>query len=112
MWKNCTNGLARNKGGRPSIDNFLIEDLNRHLKENSSVAANRFLKRENTNVFYRNSTKIEAFKKYRYNKIISLTSFKKYFHRKFKKPHRVFFFYFTESSAFNINEFVLFLVLS
>ena len=89
MWKNCLNQAERNKGGRPPINDSLIENLNSHLTENSSIAANRYLKLAKTNAMYRQSTKLEAYRTFKQKHKLGLTSFKKYFEKKFKKPHRV-----------------------
>jgi hypothetical protein len=92
MWENCLNQAERNKGGRPSVKNCLIKSLNKHLKENSSIAANRYLKLAKTNVMYRQSTKLEAYRTFKQKNKLGITSFKKYFETKFKKPHRVIIF--------------------
>ena len=90
MWLRCLNQKERNKGGRPSLNNFMILSINKHLQENSSIAANRYLKLAQTNVMYRHSTIVEAFRTFKLKNFVSLNSFKKYFHPKFKKPHRVY----------------------
>lgn len=91
VWNGCLNRSVRNKGGRPRLENSIIKQINDHLQENSSIAANRYLKLSKANVMYRQSTKREAFRTFqaKYELKISLNTFKKYFEKKYKKPHRV-----------------------
>jgi hypothetical protein len=89
MWLNCLNQIERNKGGRPKMCNLLINKLNNHLKENSSIAANRYLKRQKAYVMNRNMTKITAYNSFEYNKLMCFKTFRKYSELRFKKPHRV-----------------------
>ena len=91
MWLRCLNQKERNKGGRPTLNKHMIMSINKHLEENSSIAANRYLKRTKTNAMYRHSTKVEAFRTFKFNNLVSLSSLKKYSHSKFKKPHRVYY---------------------
>jgi len=97
MWMRCLNQSERNKGGRPKLDNSIIKKINDHLKENSSIAANRYLKLAKANVMYRHTTKTEAFNtfKKKFSEKVSFHTFKKYFEKKYKSPHRVIFLNFS-----------------
>ena len=59
------------------------------MSNNSSIAANRYLKRHSTSVMYRNSTIIEAHRTFAFRKAVPFSSFYKYIEKKFKKPHRL-----------------------
>ena len=58
------------------------------MNENSDIAANRFLKKENSNVKYYHSTLVEAYNKFHLKDKISFSSFVKYMPKIFKPPHR------------------------
>ncbi len=89
LWKNCLVLNKRKLGGRPKLDAFLISKINSHISANSSIAANRYLKRQSTSVMYRNSTIIESHRTFAFRKVVPFSSFYKYIEKKFKKPHRL-----------------------
>ena len=73
------------------------EKIEEHMKSISSIAANRFLKKELTNAYYCSVPLIRAYKLFKdkliehnfSNKIISFSTFYKYMPKKFKHPHRI-----------------------
>ena len=89
MWKSCTRTNERKKGGCPTIPISIREDIDSHMESLSNVAANRYLKRSETNAWYRTISLSEAYDSFQRNDEISFTSFLKYIPGKFKKPHRL-----------------------
>ena len=91
MWTNCSNWHARNKGGRPKLEESIAENINYYMKKRSSPAGNRYLKKLKMNAMYRNSTYKTAFNEYPLkDKIrLSFSTFKKKICKRFKKPHRL-----------------------
>jgi hypothetical protein len=59
-----------------------------HLKNNSEIAANRYLKKQNSNAFYRKGTINDIYSSFEFKNNVSKSSFTKYKNRIFKKPHR------------------------
>ena len=89
MWKSCLNRRKRNNGGHPKLDNSLIEKINSRVAENSTIAANRYLKKQNQNALYRNSTLKEAYNNLPEKNKLSYSSFYLHLDNRFKKPHRL-----------------------
>ncbi len=89
IWHSCLNRSKRNKGGKPKLDVLLVDKLNAHLTQNSSIAANRYLKLQSRNARYRNLTNIEAYKTFAEKKMMSFSCFYSHIEKKFKKPHRI-----------------------
>jgi len=62
------------------------------MESNSSIAANRYLKKIDKNAYYCNISLLEAYSKFDFiqsnRKPISFSTFYKYIDDKFKKPHR------------------------
>ena len=58
------------------------------MKSISSIAANRFLKKINSNAFYCDTSLLEAYSNFDLNSEMSFSSFYKYVGDEFKKPHR------------------------
>jgi hypothetical protein len=79
----------RNNGGRPKINALFTEKIRNFFLENSTEAANRFLKLQGKNAMYRRFTFIDAYREFMYKENISLSSFKKYVPHNIKKPHRL-----------------------
>ncbi len=77
MWKSCLDTTDRNQGGNTKIDAEIRTDIEMHLETLSHEAANRFLKKEQTNVCYREVPLIEAFQLFNLNDEISFSTFYK-----------------------------------
>ena len=60
LWKTNLR-KKRNPGGRPQIDPYLKNSVHSYFEENSTIAANRFLKLQKTNARYRNKTLKNSF---------------------------------------------------
>ncbi len=88
MWKNCSNQEKRNKGGRKKISSILQKNITSHLYNNSEAAANRYLKKCQTNSFYRSLTFREIYENFPEKKRISYSCFRSYIGNQFKKPFR------------------------
>ena len=90
LWNNTFIGSKeRNKGGRPKVSSILINEIKNFFDKNSTMAPNRFLKLQQKNVMYRNSTFIEDFRSFLYNDNLSFCSFKNYIPKYIKKPCRL-----------------------
>ena len=88
MWKNCSNVLKRNNGGRPKTLASVKKALNQHIESNSAVASNRYLKKLGTCVFYRNISIKASYENFKGKEMISYSGFYKHMQKKYKKPHR------------------------
>ena len=87
--KSCSNSNERNPGGRPTISNTpLQESLNKHMEDISTIAANRFLKKDKSNAFYRHDTLRACYESFPQKNQLSFTAFVKNMSRIYKKPHR------------------------
>ncbi|CAF0871784.1 unnamed protein product, partial [Brachionus calyciflorus] len=80
MWK---------KSGRKSLQDFFIEAVEKHMQSLSSIAANRYLKKYQTNAFYSSVSFLQAYSSFEMKDQISFSSFYKYLGDKYKKPHRL-----------------------
>lgn len=80
--------LKRNLGGRPAVKGYFKKLIESFHQENSSLAANRFLKLQNTDARYRNKTLTDDFSSFKLNDYLSFSSFYKYMPKCIKKPHR------------------------
>ncbi len=89
MWANCTKMIIRKKGGRPKLEQKIVESINEHMKNSSSIAANRYLKKLKKNVRYRDGTYRDAFNSYLLKSKISFSTFKNKICKRYKKPHRI-----------------------
>jgi hypothetical protein len=69
---------------------MVVKQINEHIEEFSSIAANRFLKKLDTNALYCNISLVEAFMKFETELLpkLSFSTFYKYVGNQFKKPHR------------------------
>ena len=76
------------KGGRKPIEIGERQRINSFMESISSIAANRYLKKEKQNAFYCEVSLIQAYAKFENTSKISFSSFYKYVGDKFKKPHR------------------------
>ena len=107
MWTNCLMNYSRKKGilnnsikillqinknyyigGRKQINNALKRSIDMHLQNNSSIAANRFLKKQACCVRYRDGPLTQAFGTFPEKNLLSFSSFNKYVDCRYKKPHR------------------------
>jgi hypothetical protein len=88
LWKSCSNPSIRNKGGRPKLNSYLCNTISTYLKENSSLAANRYLKRQLTNARYCNNSKLSLYNSFPSKDKVSITTFKSKMGLIYKKPHR------------------------
>ena len=84
MNKSChSSNDERPQGGRPKLDKKIKNEIELHMESLSHiqvcmyVAANRYLKRENTNAFYRDIPLTEAFTIFRLKDEILFTTFYK-----------------------------------
>jgi hypothetical protein len=75
------------KGGRKPLPNSNILAINRHMESMSSIAANRYLKKNKINAFYCSTSLVEAYSKFDLE--LSFSTFYKYVDDYFKKPHRL-----------------------
>ncbi len=92
LWTSCKNYSKRNKGGRPALDKNVIKQINSHVMNNSNVAANRFLKKEKENAFYRNLSYRNLYRTFGQKKQLAFSTFRKNIKNTFKKPHRFLIF--------------------
>jgi hypothetical protein len=88
MWKNCLNEAERKKGGRDPVNDEIVKEIESHLESLSSIAANRFLKKLNTNAFYCQVSLVEAYDQFHLKNDLSFSTFYTHVPTKFKKPHR------------------------
>ena len=77
------------KKGRPALDKNLVVALNQHVEKDSTVAANRFLKRLQTCAMYRHFAMVDHYKSFPSKINLSYSSFNKYTMKKYKKPHKL-----------------------
>ena len=115
LWTSCLNNKERHPGGRKPLDSKIVTEINNHLEDNSTPAANRvirkriigpsnklktvklrngrvikkaILQKDVINVRYLQLPLVEANHNFKSNiKSISFSSFYKYIHTKFKKAH-------------------------
>ena len=88
--KSCSNTTERNKGGRKPIkDTQLAFDLNKHMENMSTIAANRFLIKEKANAFNRHDTLRLCYESFPQKHLLSYSAFVNNMAKKFKKPHRL-----------------------
>ena len=80
--------LKRNLGGRPALNDSLKNLIESFHHENSSLAANRFLKRQHTNARYRNKTLSDDYHSFKFKDFLSFSSFYKFMPKYIKHPHR------------------------
>ena len=78
-----------NKGGRKKIKSYLKQSIEEHMQQKSSLAANRFKKKNECCVYYRDHPLLEIYGSFIDKKDISFSSFYKYMSSKYKKPHRM-----------------------
>ena len=67
----------------------MVDSINDHMKNLSSIAANRYLIKLKKNVRYRDGTYRDAFNSYPLKKKISFSTFKNKLCKRYKKPHRI-----------------------
>ena len=89
MWTSCLNINDRNQGGRPEISLLKVKQINDHLEKNSTVAANRFLKKLKVCANYRHLSLRESYQTMRNKEDVSYSTFYKKIQKKYKKPHRL-----------------------
>ncbi|CAF0975069.1 unnamed protein product [Brachionus calyciflorus] len=58
------------------------------MNDISEIAANRYLKKINSNAFYCSTSLLKAYESFKYQSSLSFSSFYKYVSEKYKKPHR------------------------
>ncbi|CAF1115489.1 unnamed protein product, partial [Brachionus calyciflorus] len=75
--------------GRKNLSSFYIESIEKHMQSISSIAANRYLKKCETNAFYSSVSFLQAYSSFLNKNEISFSSFYKYLSDKYKKPHRL-----------------------
>ena len=87
LWKSCLDPTTRKHGARVSIKNQQVyQKKQEHMLTLSSIAANRFLKKDLINAYHRETTLTEAYNLFVKNgENISFTAFVKNVHQKFKK---------------------------
>ena len=112
MWQSCLNENVRNQGGRPKLDKSLIQRVNEHLDENSTTAANRFLKKQKSCAKYRSLTLRRCYESFHLKKSLSYSSFYKHIQKKYVKPHRFSdLCVYCENNKVNIFMFILYIVI-
>ena len=89
LWTKCLNTLANNVGGRLPLKGELIKEINQHCKKNSSIAANKYLKKIKSNAYYRNTTFKSLYNRFNLREKLSHSTFYKYSRKEFKKPKRL-----------------------
>ena len=77
MWKSCLMLNERMRGGKPKIDDSIKSEIELHMESISHIAANRYLKREQTNAFYRDVPLTEAYTSFNLKDQITFTTFYK-----------------------------------
>jgi hypothetical protein len=88
MWKRCKFYGPRKNFGRKAIKFLLRQKIETHMKSISSIAANRYLKKCESNAYYSSVPLVQAYNSFKYKDYLSFSSFYKYVSDKFKKPHR------------------------
>ena len=66
----------------------MVQSINKHIENNSAVAANRFLKKQDQCARYREFPIRNYYENFLNKKKISYSSFIKHIGKKYKKPHR------------------------
>lgn len=89
LWNKCLDSSERNLGARHSLSTELVGEIDKHFKNNSSIAANKYFKMIKSNAYYRNSTFKSTYNSFYLRKKLSHSSFYKYSRKKFKKPKRL-----------------------
>lgn len=79
----------RNLGGRPKLSQNFISVINKFFLNNSLYASNRFLKLQEKNVMFRQTTFRNAFNSLSCKNEFSFSSFYKYTPKFIKKPQRI-----------------------
>lgn len=89
MYRNCLKINERDKGGRNTIDREVKGNIEQHMESISHISSNRILKKQDSNVFIRETTLTEAYDLFKenYGETVSFSTFYKYVHNKFKKPY-------------------------
>ena len=87
LWKTCLDPSERSHGGRLALKKQEIyQQINDHMNQFSSIAANRFLIKDQVNAFHRETSFSEAYNLFiKSGKKVSYTAFIKNTHRKYKK---------------------------
>ena len=87
LWKTCLEPTERRHGGRLALKKQEIyEQINSHMNKLSSIAANRFLIKDQVNAFHRETSFSEAYNLFIKNgPKISYSAFMKNTQRKYKK---------------------------
>ena len=88
LWSSCRNNSKRNQGGRPATSHAIKKEIHDHLRNNSSFAANRFLKKENENALYRNMSYRSLYSTFSLKNKLGFSTFRKNIKNIYKKPHR------------------------
>jgi hypothetical protein len=91
MYNHCDDSKERDKGGRNSINSVLKRNIELHMETISFVSPYRWLKKQNSNVFVRQTTITEAYDlfKEKFGNSLSFTTFYKNVNEKFKKPYNL-----------------------
>ena len=88
--KSCSNSNKRNPGGNKPIKNTPLQrSINKHMEERCTIAANRFLIKEEANAFNRHESLRSCYNSFADNNKLSLSAFINNMANKFKKPHRM-----------------------
>ena len=88
LWASCSNKKERNPGGRPCLNNMIVENIHTHMNNKSSIAANRYLKKCKSSARYRDTTYLEAFNSFQMKDKLVISTFKRKMKKIYKKPHR------------------------
>jgi len=88
MWKKCLDNTERAVGGRKKTKKWLVDSINKHLKNLSSIASNRYLKKSNSNAYYSSVSFLEAYNRFPLRNIISFSTFYANISPIYKKPYR------------------------
>lgn len=88
LWKSDLT-KDRNPGGRPKLEKNFISEIKNYFLNNSLFASNRFLKLQEKNAMFRQTTFRNAFNSLSSKKDFSFSSFYKYTPRFVKKPQRI-----------------------
>jgi hypothetical protein len=90
MWKNCLNEAERKKGDRDPVNDEIVKEIESHLESLSSIAANRFLKKLNTNAFYCQVSLVEACDQFHLKNDLSFSTFYSHVPYKIKEASSLF----------------------
>ena len=88
LWSLCSKEIVWNKRGPRFLETNISDKINSFMKENSTVAANRYLILQTKNARYSNNSINSLYNSFPYKNELALSTFRKKIPLIYKKPHR------------------------